>query len=158
MMLLTLKDLLPPEWEAPSFAPFRPCVSYSAPLDTLTYLTQDASVRVKVIDEFLSILLHPYEDLLMGVKIHQVGFLCAALQAALRSVTGKDMSDIPNVPLGALMDLALTMQIWSKTGAPSKTPSKGPLRGLTKIYDLARGCADGVTFDGALIDTRSRVS
>ena len=62
---------------------FKPIAWYDPEMDQTTYLTQDVSYRSKWVNNFLSLLLHPYEDTLVGVQISgQYACLSSAIVAA----------------------------------------------------------------------------
>lgn len=146
---LTLADILPAEWGEPSFEPFEPCASYSAPLDCITYLRKDESARADRVDHFLTILWHPYnDDEVIGIKIKGIRLLLENLQSVVKAVIGKDMPDEKFVPLVGALELALRMQLGSELSEKWQENRSERIAALTKSYEIARGFADGVTFDG----------
>jgi hypothetical protein len=56
---------------------------YYAPMDYLLYLTEDVSYRADRVDEFLTVLWHPYEDRLIGLKFKGFRVLLRQVKAAL---------------------------------------------------------------------------
>lgn len=48
---------------------FRPVTRYYPPMDFLLYLKEDCSYRADRVDQFLTLLWHPYKDELVGIKL-----------------------------------------------------------------------------------------
>ncbi len=148
---LTLDELILPEWGAASFAPFEPCARYSAPMDCVIYLREDEPYRADRVDGFLTILWHPQDDRVIGVKIKGMRFLFESLQSIVRTATGKDLPADTFVPLLGAVQLALKLS----GAALSERLEKGraeELDKLTNSYDLARRIVDGVGFDPGQFD------
>jgi len=144
---LTLADLLPSEWGEPSFELFEACASYSAPMDCIIYLREDEPARADRIDQFLTILWHPHEDRVIGIKLKGIRFLFEILQSAVKSVTGKDIPNDRFVPLIGAVQIALKMQAGPGLMESFQNDRVKRLAALTKSYEIARGIVDGVTFD-----------
>lgn len=65
---------------------FQPAAKYIAPMDCLLYLREDCSYRAVRLNAYTTVLLHPYEDRPVGVKLKGVRFLHERLTAILRSL------------------------------------------------------------------------
>lgn len=61
-------EVLPAEWLKKAM-PFKPSARYYQAMDHLLYLNEDCSYRSQWIDPTLDVLLHPYEDRIVGAKI-----------------------------------------------------------------------------------------
>jgi len=66
--------------EAAELREFAPAARYFKPIDALIYLNEDCSYRTKVVDENLSLLLHPSEDKVVGIMLN--GFSVLAQTSA----------------------------------------------------------------------------
>ena len=62
---------------------FEPGAHYSERMDQAIFLNEDCSYRAKSISEKVSILMHPQEDRLVGVKINGAGHLAKGLSSIL---------------------------------------------------------------------------
>jgi hypothetical protein len=80
-----LQNLLADARKAPgaSDAPFSPVARYYPGMDFLLYLNQDCSYRADRVDPFLTVLWHPYEDRLVGVKLKGFRFLFDRIKSVL---------------------------------------------------------------------------
>ena len=54
---------------------FRPVARYYPPMDFLLYLKEDCSYRADRVDQFLTLLWHPYKDELVGIKLKGIRFI-----------------------------------------------------------------------------------
>lgn len=61
--------------------PFRPTTLYVSQLDELLFVLEDCSWRCEPIDCMLSLLLHPYEERVVGVKIAEARVIVEAARA-----------------------------------------------------------------------------
>jgi len=147
MSTLTITDLLPSDWGAFAFEPFEPCATYSAPMDCIVYLREDESYRADRIDQFLTILWHPHEDRVIGIKLKGIRFLFESLRSIVQTVTRKDPLDDKFVPLVGAIELALKMRAGVVLTEKFEKNRVVDLVSLNRSYELARGIVDGVTFD-----------
>jgi hypothetical protein len=84
---------------------FEPVARYIAPMDCLIYLREDCSYRAVRLNTHTTILLHPYDDRPVGVKLKGMRFLHEKLRTILRSL-GAD--NLPMNKLIAFWELAYT--------------------------------------------------
>jgi hypothetical protein len=149
---VTLEDLLPVGREGYEFAPFEACASYIEPMDQITYLQEDESYRAYRVDQFLTILWHPHEERVIGIKIKGIRFLFESLRSIIKAATGKDyLSHDTFVPLVGAIEMALKVRggaVWSEQLEKDRATE---LAALNKSYELARGVAKGVTIDARKI-------
>jgi len=80
---------------------FTPVARYYSGMDFVLYLNKDCSYRADRVDEFLTLLWHPTEDNLVGVKLK--GFRC--LFQAIKKVL--DFKETDFVPLVKALELAM---------------------------------------------------
>lgn len=85
---------------------FRPAAKYFAAMDCLIYLREDCSYRAIRLDQMRTVLLHPYEDRAVGVKLKGLKFVKHKLDAILRSL--KISPD--DLPLITLWEAAFTAE------------------------------------------------
>lgn len=104
--MTTLADL----WESHHSGPlpeFEPVARYIAPMDCLIYLREDCSYRAVRLNAHITVLLHPYEDRPVGIKLKGMRYLHERLKAILRGTTSSD--SVPSeIRLIAYWELALT--------------------------------------------------
>ncbi len=143
---LTIEDLLPVGREDYEFAAFEPCASYIGPMDQIIYLREDESYRADRIDQFLTILWHPHEERVIGIKIKGIRFLFESLQAILKAATGKSLPSDLFLPLVGAIELALKMRGGEASDRLEKDRATDWLA-LNRSYELARGIAEGVSID-----------
>lgn len=96
--------------EARDPEPFRPVARYYEPMDCVIYLQQDLPCRADRVDIFLTLLWHPREETLIGVKLKGFRFLFRRLQAILDGVQVQ-VPDKMFVPLIKAIELALTARL-----------------------------------------------
>jgi hypothetical protein len=144
---LTIEDLLPEGREGYEFAPFEPCASYSAPMDQIVYLREDVSYRADRVDQFLTILWHPQEERVVGIKLKGIRFLFESLRSIVKSMVGKDISEEAFLPLVGALELALKMRGGSVWSDQLQRDRSTDWIALKQRYEIARGIAEGVTFD-----------
>jgi hypothetical protein len=85
---------------------FRPGARYSAAMDCAVYLKVDCSYRAIRVSPALSLLLDPYDDVPVGVKIKGVRHLTEKLLSILEE-DGAPLSDDGRVELRQLLQLAI---------------------------------------------------
>ncbi len=91
-------ELLAPSDESPRGATFVPVARFYPAMDFLLYLAEDVSYRADRVDEILTVLWHPYEERLVGIKLK--GFACL-VQEVKRALGNQDISVMPLVTLVA---------------------------------------------------------
>lgn len=101
----TLAELWKPSPDGPP--KFEPVARYFAPMDCLIYLREDCTYRAVRLNAFTTILLHPYEDRPVGVKLKGMRFLHERLKAILLAV-GAPQAKLGGVHLIAYWEVALT--------------------------------------------------
>lgn len=149
MSVTTLEDLLPNGWAGEVFGEFRPGASYSAPMDCVIYLREDVSYRAERIDQFLTILWHPDQEIVVGVKLKGCRFLFGVLRSAVKSVTGNDVPDHAFMPLLGAVELALNMRLGAFVSDQIQHDRARDFANLNEAYALARGMVREVTFDSS---------
>ncbi len=97
----TLVDRLFPDGR-PEVAEFRPMARYFGPIDAMIYVRDDVSYRADRVDPFLTVLWHPTEDRLVGVKLKGFRFLFERLSAVAPEVSTNDF-----LPLVKALEIAL---------------------------------------------------
>lgn len=90
----------------PQFGPegipdFRACARYYPGMDFLLYLQEDSSFRADRVDRFLTLLWHPQEDRLIGLKFKDWKLAFDRLKADYK------LSDNDFLPLVKALELAL---------------------------------------------------
>jgi hypothetical protein len=68
-------EQLAPYAAASDEKPFRPVARYYPPMDFLLYLNEDCSYCADRVDKFLTLLWHPYEDKLVGIKLKGLRYI-----------------------------------------------------------------------------------
>ena len=147
MGTMTIEDLLPEGREGYQFAPFEPCASYNAPMDQIIYLREDVSFRADRVDQFLTILWHPHDEKVVGIKIKGIRYLFESLREIVKSVGGKDISEEAFLPLVGAIELALKMRGGAVWSAELQRQREADWIKLKQSYEIARGLVEGVTFD-----------
>ena len=71
-------------------AVFAPVARYNPKMDALTYLNEDCSFRADRVDPILTVLWHPYEDKLVGIKLKGVKFLFNQLTHIIDNLQERD--------------------------------------------------------------------
>jgi len=103
-------------------------------MDMMLYVSEDCSYRASRVDMFLTILLHPHEDRVVGIKLKGVRFLFERVKAILK------LSDSDFLPLVAVLEVALTAALTaSMTDASDGAPDT-----LTERYAEVRSIIGGV--------------
>ena len=59
---------------------FKPVARYERGIDHLVYVTEDVSYRADRVDDLLTVLLHPTEDRIVGVKLKGFRYLFERMQ------------------------------------------------------------------------------
>jgi hypothetical protein len=87
-----------PEWRE-LIKPFEPIARYYETMDILLYLNADMSYRADRVDEWLTLLWHPYKKALIGIQLK--GFRCVCRKSAF--LAGIAKNDKVFLPLAALV-------------------------------------------------------
>lgn len=87
-------------------AEFEPMAQYFVGMDYLLYITEDCSYRADRIDGWLTLLRHPAEDRLVGIKLKGFEFIFRQLQAALKAA-GSELDDGVFTPMVAVLEVAM---------------------------------------------------
>jgi hypothetical protein len=90
-----------------SIPEFRPAARYIAAMDCLIYLREDCSYRAVRLNPYQTILLHPYEDRPVGIKLKGVTFLRGRLKAIFAAAKTA-IVDRAHVDMITFWELALT--------------------------------------------------
>jgi hypothetical protein len=86
---------------------FKPSARYIAAMDCLIYLREDCSYRAVRLNPYQTILLHPYEDRPVGVKLKGMRFLQHRLRAIFEASHVKNVNPAA-FEFSAYWELALT--------------------------------------------------
>jgi hypothetical protein len=76
-------------------------------MDCLIYLREDCSYRAVRLNPYQTVLLHPYEEKPVGIKLKGITFLCDRLKAVLRATKATGI-DPDRIDVIAFWELALT--------------------------------------------------
>ncbi len=101
--MTTHADLWRPHSEP--LAKFERVARYIAPMDCLIYLREDCSYRAVRLNAYTTVLLHPYEDRPVGVKLKGMRFLNERLKAIIKAAGSVGNIEIN---LEAFWEVALT--------------------------------------------------
>jgi hypothetical protein len=113
--------------------PFKPIARYYETMDILLYLNADLSYRADRVDEWLTLLWHPYKMELIGIQLK--GFRCVCRRNALLAGLAKD--DEIFLPLAALVaGRFLKEEAEALIGAASNE-RRDRREALMRKYDLA---------------------
>jgi hypothetical protein len=106
--MATLADFWKP-FHSRTLPEFAPGARYFAALDCLIYLRESCSYRAFRLNEYTTVLLHPYEDRPVGVKLKGVRFLYRRANAILSALYPNNMKERQNdIGLAMLWEVALT--------------------------------------------------
>jgi hypothetical protein len=104
--LMPLDDLLV-QWGNTPLEPFQPCAHYYDAMDSVLYLQEDVSYRADRVDTFLTLLWHPQDDRVVGVKLKGWRYLFQRLQSILQA-SGVEIPDSHFVRLISAIEVAIT--------------------------------------------------
>lgn len=90
--------------ESAAIEPFKPIARYYPSMDFLLYLTEDCSYRGDRVDQFLTVLWHPYENRLVGIKLKGFGYVFSVLKSLL------DLDDDKFLPLTKALEYLLSIE------------------------------------------------
>jgi hypothetical protein len=112
-------------------------------MDILVYLEEDVPYRADRVDQFLTLLWHPYRDEAVGVKLKGFRFLFQRVQDFVESA-GAKLDDSTFVPMVAALEVALTAGL----GAVITTDAeRARFAELQEKYEKARALIKRATFD-----------
>lgn len=80
---------------------FAPSAVYYSEMDFLLYLNQDCSYRADRVDAYLTLLWHPYEDKVVGIRLK--GFL--RLAQKIKDILKKDNAD--RIEIATILELLI---------------------------------------------------
>lgn len=83
----TSLDALLSAWGDGELQPFKPVARYYEAMDCVIYLLEDLAYSADRVDGFLTLLWHPHEERLIGVKLKGFRFLFGRLQAICETRT-----------------------------------------------------------------------
>lgn len=109
--------------------PFAPVARYYPTMDFLLYLNEDCSYRADRVDPFLTLLWHPYENKLVGIKLKGFKFLFERLKALC------ELEDNQFFPIIKAIELAV---VGGMGDAFMEDPGKTRVAERQKKYDYAR--------------------
>ena len=81
---------------------FAPVARYYPEMDFVLYLNEDCSYRADRVDTFLTVLWHPLDNRLVGVKIKGFKFIFTQLEKIIDDLNDKDF-----IPLVKAIEIAL---------------------------------------------------
>lgn len=126
----TLEQFLAPEMAQKLASPFVPCARYYEAMDYLLYLEEDVAHRADRVDSFLTLLWHPTDDRVIGVKLKGFRFLFGRIKEIL-SPLGVELSNQQFLPLMTAIEAAATTVGTSMLAEAQK-------QRLEERYDRAR--------------------
>jgi hypothetical protein len=111
---------------------FKPIARYYESMDFLLYLNEDCSYRADRVSGFITVLLHPQEDRLVGLKLKGFKFLFNHLK------NHSSLRENDFVPLIKVLELAFTM------GIGETLVNSLQLDRLEKMYKEAADIIEGI--------------
>jgi hypothetical protein len=90
---------------------YSPVARYYTAMDHMLYLSEDCSYRADRVDPFLTVLWHPHEERIVGIKLKGVRFLFERVKAIV------GLSDSDFMPLVKALEVALTVTLVAETDA-----------------------------------------
>lgn len=98
-------NLLPEEWR-PKPGEFAKVARYYPSMDFVLYVNEDCTYRADRVDTFLTVLWHPTEDRLVGLKLKGFRFLFRQMLAMLRPLNVQ-VEDRDFFPIVSALEAAL---------------------------------------------------
>jgi hypothetical protein len=136
-----LQNLLADARKAPGAdTSFSPVARYYPGMDFLLYLNEDCSYRADRIDPFLTVLWHPYEDRLVGVKLKGFRFLFERIKSVL------DLKEDHFVLVVKAIEIALV------GGVAEAMMQKQETKRIMQMYEEARKITAGARFDAREVE------
>ena len=142
----SLSDLSMPDWNSQERDDFKACAHYYPPMDCVIYLRENLAYRADRVDEYLTLLWHPYETRAIGVKIKGFAKLFKTLQTVSRA-TGRDLPETAFHPLMKAIEAALTVQAGSFVTDHVEQERLAEQQRLTERYAKAFEVVGDITFD-----------
>ena len=127
------KELLGHDGRNDSDVPFAPIARYYPSMDFVIYLKEDCSYRADRVDSFLTVLWHPYEQKLVGVKVKGFAFLFERLKKIIT-----DLEDEHFLPIVKALELAMT------DGSAESLMSGIEVKRKAELYEKAIELVDDV--------------
>jgi hypothetical protein len=128
------------------FEDFEPCARYYPPMDCVIFLREDVAYRADRIDEFLTLLWHPSEDVAVGVKIKGFRALFNTL-SEVAAAAGRSLPEGAFTPLMSAIEVAMTMRVGSALTDKMEASRLEEHRRVMALYAQAFKLVGGVTFD-----------
>ena len=104
-------------------------------MDFLLYLREDCSYRADRVDPFLTVLYHPYEDRIVGIKLKGFRFLFDQFRKIVEHLDNEHF-----LPLVKFVEIALVAGVAEAFIAKNKER-------IEKSYADAKQLVEGVEFD-----------
>jgi hypothetical protein len=145
-------DALLSAWGGAEPQPFRPIARYYEAMDCVIFLQEDVAYSADRVDGFLTLLWHPHEEKLIGVKLKGFRFLFGRLQAILRDAN-VSVPDTAFVPLIKAIELALTTRLFAlfeqagEDGEAETNVLEEKRKQIESRYKQASELVDSVTVD-----------
>ncbi|MDE0177893.1 MAG: hypothetical protein OXP36_04790 [Gammaproteobacteria bacterium] len=114
---------------------FKPVAKYYHAMDFLLYLREDCSYRADRVDPFLTVLYHPYEDRIVGIKLKGFRFLFDQFRKIVEHLDNEHF-----LPLVKFVEIALVAGVAEAFIAKNKER-------IEKSYADAKQLVEGVEFD-----------
>jgi len=119
---------------------FRPTAKYYHAMDFLLYVREDCSYRSDRIDRFLTVLYHPYEETIVGIKLKGFRFLFEQFKRIVKDLTDLNLDDRHFLPVIAFIEVAVVAREAEAILAEN-------MERIKSSYDDARDLVRDVTFD-----------
>lgn len=138
-----LQNLVSDAWKAPGAGDderFQPVARFYPNMDFLLYVSEDCSYRADRVDMFLTLLWHPYDERVVGIKLKGFRFIFDRVKATL------GLEDAQFLPLVQALEVALTggmAEAIIRHEAQDRVVSR---------YNQARKIAQGVNFSVSEIE------
>ena len=104
-------------------------------MDFLLYLNEDCSYRADRVDPFLTVLWHPHEQRLVGIKLKGFRFIFNVVKSVLDLKEDQFLPVVKALEIATVGGVAETMMQHHKKDR------------MQELYAKAKEFADGVTFD-----------
>ena len=111
--------------------PFRAAARYDRGMDHLVYLTEDVSYVADRVDRFLTILWHPSENRLVGIKLKGFRYLFTTVRATWKHLTERHFSQVIT-----LVEFAMAAGVGREVMRKAEAEAKAKAEELRK-YELA---------------------
>jgi len=148
---LTLTDFLA-QWNIGAIGVFEPAAQYHAAMDCVIYIKEDVAYRADRVDGYLTLLWHPREDRIVGVKLKGFCWLYTRVRALRRPFPPGD-SAVGFIPLIQVLETALTARLGQILAADDadREHLTGELASVEALYDQAKAALDPIDIE---VDTR----